>query len=115
MLELVEEIMGEFLRLSKAGINLDNEENDFLLTEVLEDELEELNASCIMVAWIYDDHEQTYHERQESIKPSYDNDQIDSSIIVDDSDREGNSEIIENDTITHGQHRAEMETLMKSV
>ncbi|GJU23234.1 hypothetical protein Tco_1156576 [Tanacetum coccineum] len=51
---------------------------------------------------------------QESIKPLYDNDQIDSSILFDDSDGEC-SEIVENDTIAHDQHHVEMKTLMKSV
>ncbi|GJZ70461.1 hypothetical protein Tco_0634011 [Tanacetum coccineum] len=162
--ELVEEILGGTPRtIANSGnspivqcyncnekedeewINLNDEENDLLLADVPEDEIEELNATCIVMAMIQSvindpdidpefvnevhtsescfmdtifsnyDHEKSQHEQHETIKPSYDDDQIDSSIIFDDSDGEGNTKIIENDTIAHDQHRAKMEDLMKSV
>ncbi|GKB68465.1 hypothetical protein Tco_0929877, partial [Tanacetum coccineum] len=99
----------------EAWINLNDEENDFLLADVPEDEIEELNATCIMMARIQsvindpdidpefvsevhtsescfmdtifsnDNHKKSQHE---TIKPSYDDDQIDCSIIFDDSDGE---------------------------
>ncbi|GKB34960.1 hypothetical protein Tco_0879902 [Tanacetum coccineum] len=129
----------------EAWINLNDEENDFLLADVPEDEIKELNATCIVMARIQSvindpdidpefvnevhtsescfmdtifsnyDHEKSQHVQHETFKPSYDDDQIDSSIIFDDSDGEGNTEIIENDTIAQDQHRAKMEDLMKSV
>nr|GEW72959.1 hypothetical protein [Tanacetum cinerariifolium] len=122
-------------------INLNDEENDFLLADVLVVELKELNATCIMMKRILSaiNDPNTYpefvnevhksescfineifsnddHEQHETIKPSYDDDdQIDSSIIFDDSDGEDNNEIVKNDTIAHDEHHAEIESLMKSV
>ncbi|GJR02252.1 hypothetical protein Tco_0525236 [Tanacetum coccineum] len=59
---------------------------------VPEDEIEELNATCIVM------------ERIQSVINDPD---IDPEFVS-----EGNTEIIENDTIAHDQHRAEMEDLM---
>nr|GEW72958.1 hypothetical protein [Tanacetum cinerariifolium] len=107
---------------------------------VLVVELKELNATCIMMKRILSaiNDPNTYpefvnevhksescfineifsnddHEQHETIKPSYDDDdQIDSSIIFDDSDGEDNNEIVKNDTIAHDEHHAEIESLMKS-
>ncbi|GJS45886.1 hypothetical protein Tco_0596007 [Tanacetum coccineum] len=133
----------------EAEIDFNNKENDFLLAGMPnEEELEELNASCIMKVRIqtvnndsdvgpsYDsnfanevhgsqtrfiddifekgDHEQCYREQTESIKPTYD-DQIDSNIIFDDPDLEGNSENDEQDNNVHDEKYVEFESLIRNV
>ncbi|GJT44212.1 MAK10-like protein [Tanacetum coccineum] len=132
----------------EAGIALTKEENDFLLTDVNDEEkLEELNASCIMMVRIQivnndfnakstcyfdftnevhdssssfmndvfskSNHEQKYHEQPETIKPTYDGDQIDSDIIFDDQYVKDNSENVKH--CAHNQKYAEFELLMRNV
>ncbi|GKD61852.1 hypothetical protein Tco_1299361 [Tanacetum coccineum] len=54
------------------------------------------------------DHEQCYHEQTDSIKPTYDDDQIDSNIIRDDPHVEVNSEN-DKDNNVHDQKNVEFE------
>ncbi|GJT86564.1 integrase, catalytic region, zinc finger, CCHC-type containing protein [Tanacetum coccineum] len=119
-------------------------------SDILEDEeLQELNASCIMMAHIqavanvsddepsYDldfvddvqdtsssflkglfsnkDHEQSHHEQQETIKPTYDDDQIDINIIIDVPDEGVNSDNVEQDNHVHDQQHAKLESLLINV
>ncbi|GJR86230.1 retrovirus-related pol polyprotein from transposon TNT 1-94 [Tanacetum coccineum] len=134
----------------EAQIDLNDEEYDFLLADVPDEEvLEEFNATCIIMARLqsvnsdsdagpsYDsdfanevhdsqtsfindmfaksNHEQSYHGQTKSIKPTYDDDQIDSNIIFDDPDVEDSSENDEQDNNVHDQKNDEFELLIKNV
>ncbi|GJV72869.1 hypothetical protein Tco_1492864 [Tanacetum coccineum] len=102
----------------EAGIYLIDAQNDFLLANVPNSkELEELNAICIMMA-----HLQSINNDSD-IGPSYDcdfanennDDQIDSNIIFDDPNVEGNSEHDTQDNNVHDQIRAKFELLIQNV
>ncbi|GJS01907.1 hypothetical protein Tco_0318415 [Tanacetum coccineum] len=54
------------------------------------------------------DHEQSYLEQLKSIKPKYDNDQIDSDIIFDDLNGVVNSDQVKHDTNDHDQQCADI-------
>ncbi|GJZ94984.1 hypothetical protein Tco_0667187 [Tanacetum coccineum] len=138
------------VKKDEAGITLIKEENEFLLANVNgEEELEELNASCIMKARIqtidnnsdlepsYDfdfanevhnstssfvndifsknDHKQRYQAQPKSIKPTYDDDKMDSDIIFYDLNVEIDSESVVQDTSAHDQKYVEFESLMRNV
>ncbi|GJX23321.1 hypothetical protein Tco_0227766 [Tanacetum coccineum] len=133
----------------EAGINLTYEQNNLLLADVPDyEELEELNATYIMIARFqsinndsdagpsYDsqfanevndsqislindmfakhDHEECYMKQTEAIKPTYD-DQIDSNIIFDSPDVEGNSENDTQDKNAHDQTKAEFKLFARNV
>nr|GEV34072.1 hypothetical protein [Tanacetum cinerariifolium] len=88
------------VKKDEAGITLAKEENDFLLADVNgEDELEELNASCIMMKRI-----QTVNNDYDA-EPSYDSDFA----------NEENSENIKQDTSAHDHKYVESESLMRNV
>nr|GEW86276.1 hypothetical protein [Tanacetum cinerariifolium] len=133
----------------KAGVDLTNEQNNFFLVDILDyKELEELNATYIMIARFqsvnndsdvgpsYDshfvnevndsqmslindmfakhDHEQYYLKQTETIKPAYD-DQINSNIIIDNPDVEGNNENDTQDNNAHDQTKVEFKLLAWNV
>nr|GEU77327.1 retrovirus-related Pol polyprotein from transposon TNT 1-94 [Tanacetum cinerariifolium] len=113
----------------KAGRNLKDEENDFMLDNSYGDEtLEELTATVIMIARIqlvddnvaskssYDAkvvsevnastkvHEQVNRVQRKTIIHTYDDDQIDSNIIFDDPYIENNGGTSEHDSTAHDEY-----------
>ncbi|GJX34300.1 retrovirus-related pol polyprotein from transposon TNT 1-94 [Tanacetum coccineum] len=60
-------------------------------------------------------YEQSHHEQQETIKPTYDDDQIDSNIIFDYPNEGINSDNVEQDNHTHDQQRDGLEILLRYV
>ncbi|GJW37691.1 hypothetical protein Tco_0060611 [Tanacetum coccineum] len=99
----------------KAEVNLDTEENDFMLMNTYgDDQLEELNASVIMMALIQPtdnkfDVELTYdaeiiNKKLETIKRTSVDDQIDIDIIFDDPYVEDNSGQVKHDQDAHDQN-----------
>ncbi|GJT78544.1 retrovirus-related pol polyprotein from transposon TNT 1-94 [Tanacetum coccineum] len=113
----------------KAGSNLKDEENDFMLDNSYGDEtLEELTAAVIMMARIqplddnadsepsYDAkafsevnasnkvHEQVNHAKHKTIIHTSDDDQIDSNIILDDPYVENNGGTSEHDSNAHDEY-----------
>ncbi|GJT94140.1 hypothetical protein Tco_1082985 [Tanacetum coccineum] len=112
----------------EVGVNLDTEENNFMLINAYGDnQLEEINALVIMIARIqptdnksdakstYGDHEHKNHEKFETIKHTSINDQIDSDIIFDDPYVEDNSGQAEHDPNPHDQTCADIESLIYNV
>ncbi|GJR12119.1 hypothetical protein Tco_0794771 [Tanacetum coccineum] len=61
------------------------------------------------------DHEQSYPEQLETINTTYDDDQIDSNIIFDDSDIEVNKGNVKQHTSAYDQNRANKESLIRNV
>ncbi|GKE18479.1 hypothetical protein Tco_1426056 [Tanacetum coccineum] len=61
------------------------------------------------------DHEQTYHEQPEIIKPTIGDDQINSDIIFDYPNMKVNDEQVEQDKNAHDQRDTEFELLVKNV
>nr|GEV48577.1 serine/threonine protein kinase SRPK1 [Tanacetum cinerariifolium] len=114
-----------------------------------DEELEELNTLCIMMARIQEitndsvaepsyesefidgvqapsfsflkelftksDHEQSHHEKHKTIKPTYDDDEIDSNIILDDPDEGINIDNVRQDNHAHDQQCDELEKLLRNV
>nr|GEU43981.1 hypothetical protein [Tanacetum cinerariifolium] len=93
-----------------ARIDLNDEEYDFLLADVTEEEVHNSQTGFINDMFAKSDHGQT-----ESIKPTYDDDEIDSNIIFDDPYVEDNSENDEQDNNVHDQNNNEFELLIKNV
>ncbi|GJR56473.1 hypothetical protein Tco_1406994 [Tanacetum coccineum] len=86
----------------EAEIILDNEQNDFLLADASKmEELEDLNV--------------IYHEQPKIVKPTIDDDQINSDIIFDDLNVEVNDGQVEQDNNDHDQRNAETEWMIKNV
>ncbi|GJR04363.1 hypothetical protein Tco_0527347 [Tanacetum coccineum] len=86
----------------EAGIILEDKQNDFQLANASEvEEFKDLNA--------------TYHEQPEIIKPTIDDDQINSDIIFDDLNMEVNNGQVAQDNNDHDQRHAEIELLIKDV
>ncbi|GKD72448.1 hypothetical protein Tco_1330730 [Tanacetum coccineum] len=104
--------IGQNAAKDEAGVNLDAEENDFrLMNAYSDDQLEELNASMIMMG----DHEHKNHEKFETIKHTSTNDQIDSDVIFDDPYMEDDSGQTEHDPNAHDQTYADIESLIYNV
>ncbi|GJS41309.1 integrase, catalytic region, zinc finger, CCHC-type containing protein [Tanacetum coccineum] len=110
----------------EAGVNLDAEENDFMpINAYGDDQLEELNASVIMMAHIQptndkSDAEPTYDaelisEKLETVIHTSADDQIDSDIIFNDPYVDNNSGQAEHDPNAHDQPYADIETLIYNV
>ncbi|GJS83473.1 zf-CCHC domain-containing protein [Tanacetum coccineum] len=113
----------------KAGSNLNNKENDFILDTSYGEELEELTAAVMLMARLqpadenaetvpsYDAktvsqvhasskvHEQVSHVKRQTIIQTMDDDQIDSNIIFDDPFVENNSGTYEHDSTAHEEYR----------
>ncbi|GJS86888.1 retrovirus-related pol polyprotein from transposon TNT 1-94 [Tanacetum coccineum] len=112
----------------EAGSNLSNEENDFMLDTSYGEDLEELTAAIMLMAWLqsadenaetvpsYDAkavsqvhasskvHEQVSHGKRKTIIHTTDNDQIDSNIIFDDPFVENNGGTSEHDSTDHDEY-----------
>ncbi|GJX04478.1 hypothetical protein Tco_0190394 [Tanacetum coccineum] len=107
----------------EARIHLDEEQNDFLLADIPEnEELQELNTSCIMMAHIQEIANDSYAE------PSYDSDFMDEVQDPSSSFLEGlfsksyheqnegiNSDNVEHDNLAHDQQSVELEKLLRNV
>nr|GEU31815.1 hypothetical protein [Tanacetum cinerariifolium] len=95
----------------KAGVHLDEEENDFMLdNDYGDDTLEEVNATvnAFQIDMINgllsrSNHEQRHHEKLKTIIQTSVDDQIDYDIIFDDPYVDCNSGKVEHDTNTHDQ------------
>ncbi|GJV89358.1 integrase, catalytic region, zinc finger, CCHC-type containing protein [Tanacetum coccineum] len=84
----------------EAGVNLDAEENDFMLMNAYsDDQLEELNASAIMMA-----HIQPTDDKSDA-EPTYD-----AEVIIED-----NSGQVEHDLNDHDQYYADIKSLIYNV
>ncbi|GJS52233.1 hypothetical protein Tco_0625595 [Tanacetum coccineum] len=118
----------------KAGSNLNNKENDFMLdTSFVDETMEELTAAVMLMACIqpadgnaetvpsYDAkavcevhalskiHEQLNHEKRKTVIQTSDDDQIDSNIIFDDPYVENNGGTSNHDSNDHDKyHEIEM-------
>ncbi|GKD95068.1 reverse transcriptase domain-containing protein, partial [Tanacetum coccineum] len=110
----------------EAEVNLDTEENDFMLMNAYgNDQVEDLNASMIMMARIQrtnnkSDAELTYDaevisKKFKTIKHTSVDDQIDSDIIFDDPYVEDNSRQFEHDQDAHDQNFVGLESLIYNV
>ncbi|GJZ56771.1 polynucleotide 5'-hydroxyl-kinase NOL9 [Tanacetum coccineum] len=104
----------------KAGINLDDEENDFMLMNAFGDEkLEELNASVIMMAHIqpadYDSNAEPTYDSDFVSEPTYVDDQIDSNIIFDSPYMEVNGVQVELAYDAHDQKLDAFKSMIKNV
>ncbi|GJW11713.1 putative reverse transcriptase domain-containing protein [Tanacetum coccineum] len=111
------------------GLNLSNEENDFMLDTSYGEELEELTATVMLMARLqpadenaetvpsYDAkavsqvhasskvHEQVSYGKRKTIIQTMDDDQIDSNIIFDDPFVENNGGTSEHDSTAHDEYR----------
>nr|GEX75986.1 hypothetical protein [Tanacetum cinerariifolium] len=95
----------------KAGSNLRNEENDFMLDTSYEEEtMEELTATAISeVNASSKVHEQVSHVKRKTIIQTLDDDQIDSNIIFDDPYAENNGGTFDHDLNDHDEyHKIQM-------
>ncbi|GKD42923.1 hypothetical protein Tco_1267568 [Tanacetum coccineum] len=101
----------------EVGVNLDVEENDSMLMNAYgDDQLEELNASVIMMARIQPtDDKSDSHEKLKIVNHTSANDQIDSDIIFDDLYVENNSRQDEHDSNANDQPYANIESLIYNV
>ncbi|GKA48471.1 hypothetical protein Tco_0741429 [Tanacetum coccineum] len=109
----------------EVGVNLDIEENDFMLMNAYsDDQLEELIASVIMMTHIQPtdnkllskgDHEQRNHAKLETIKCTFFDDKIDSNIIFDDPYVEDNSGNAKHDQDAHDQNFVGLISLINNV
>ncbi|GKE08497.1 retrovirus-related pol polyprotein from transposon TNT 1-94 [Tanacetum coccineum] len=107
----------------EAGVNLDVEENDFMLMNAYgDDQLEELNASVnasqidlINGLLSKGDHEHKNHEKLKTVIHTSADDQIDSDIIFDDPYVEDNNGQAKHDTTAHDQPYADIESLIYNV
>nr|GEZ03790.1 hypothetical protein [Tanacetum cinerariifolium] len=84
-------------------------------SEDWKDEVQDCSSSFLEGLFSKDDHEQSHHEQQKTIKPTYDDDQIDSNIKFDDPDEGINSDNVEQDNNAHDQHRAKLESLLRNM
>ncbi|GJT60520.1 hypothetical protein Tco_1004053 [Tanacetum coccineum] len=107
----------------EAEVNLDTEENDFMLMNAYgDDQLEELNPS-VNASQIdlrngllsKGDHEHRNHKKFKTIKHTFADDQIDFNIIFDDPYVEDNSEQPEHDPNAHDQTYGDIESLIYNV
>ncbi|GJX57953.1 hypothetical protein Tco_0289343 [Tanacetum coccineum] len=89
----------------KAGSNLKDEENDFMLDNSYGDEtLEELTAAVIMMARIQPSDNNAYHGKHKTVVNTSDDDQIDSNIIFANPYVENNGGSVEHDSNAHDQY-----------
>nr|GEU36185.1 hypothetical protein [Tanacetum cinerariifolium] len=77
-------------------------------------EVQNTSASFMYLLYLQSDHEQTHHEQQEIIKPTFRNDQINSDIIFDDPNIEVNDGHVEHDKNAHDQQDNTMELLARN-
>ncbi|GKD74498.1 hypothetical protein Tco_1332780, partial [Tanacetum coccineum] len=107
----------------EAGGNLNEEENDFMLDNHYgDDSLEELNETVIMIVRIHlkslmhseSVHEHTNHAKLKTVITTFDDDQIDSSIIFDDPYMDNNGGTDAHDSNAHDQS-VTLESLIQNV
>ncbi|GKC55273.1 hypothetical protein Tco_1078018 [Tanacetum coccineum] len=81
---------------------------------VFTSEVQNTSTSFMNPLYSQSDHEQTYHEQQEIIKPTIGNDQINSDIIFDDPNVEVNDGHVEHDKNAYDQQDNAMELLARN-
>ncbi|GJW37101.1 hypothetical protein Tco_0060021 [Tanacetum coccineum] len=100
-----------------ARIQTDANESDVEPSYDLDfmDEVQDCSSSFLEGLFSKDNHEQSHHEQHNTIKPTYDDDQIDSNIKFDNPNKGINSDNVEQDNNAHDQQRAELESLLRNV